>query len=98
MKTNPLDLQLRVRMKELRQHALHLHSRRMAIELDAARRSAGDVGDDLGLEIGMRGGGVQIGQQVGHQQRGPRVEGSPEIWLHLFKNPRVGLLPGRVPP
>ena len=61
-----LDRQVRMRVKELRQHALDLHARRVALELDARRAPTLHELEDLALELRVSGGGFEVGEQLGH--------------------------------
>lgn len=63
---NALHWQLRVRVQQLRQHALDLDARCPAVQLDTRRVPATNVLQDVPLEFGMRGGGVEIGKEIGH--------------------------------
>lgn len=67
LKSDLLDFQLRVCGEELRQHALHLHPRREAVEGDAGRGGSLQEGEHVCLELGMCRGGVEVGEQVGHR-------------------------------
>ena len=94
MDANALHGKIGMRMQQLRQHALDLHARRMATELDARRCTAADIGQHLRLELRMGGGGVEVGQQVRHV----RGSGWSDNLLHLFSNPKPGpSLRGRRP-
>ena len=63
-----------MRMEELRENALDLHSRRISFELDAGGVGSADELAHFALELGVGGGGVEVGQEVRHSASG-RQEG-----------------------
>ena len=69
-----LDLQVRVGVKELRQHSLHFHARRVSPELDPRRAPTSHEVEDLTLEFRVSGGGFEVREQLGHLGIGARVD------------------------
>ena len=79
---NALDGEVGMCVEELGQHALHLHAWRVAVQLDALGLAATDEVEQLPLEFGVRGGGVQIRKEIRHRRLGE--SGESLNMLHMF--------------
>ena len=90
-----LDRKLRVRMEELRQYALDLHARRISFQLDARGYATTHEIEQFALELGVGGGGVEVGKQIRHRRVVGEV-GDPKYATNVSFSQPLGatILPG----